>query len=90
MDEASRPAPSWGEEWSIYQRLVGARIRSELQYRTSFAAFLTAQALITFLDCVAILAIFSAVPALGSWHRSQVVWVWRFRKMRRTRMPAFC
>lgn len=68
--------PTYREEFAIYRRLVGARVRSELQYRTSFAAFLVAQAVVTFLDCVAILAIFSAVPSLGGWSRTQVLWLY--------------
>ena len=58
---------------AIYRRLVGARVRSELQYRTSFAASVLAQIVITFLDCVVILAIFTQVPALGGWDRGQVL-----------------
>lgn len=58
---------------AIYRRLVGARIRSELQYRTSFAANVLSQSVITFLDCVVILALFTRVPELGGWDRGQVL-----------------
>jgi ABC-2 type transport system permease protein len=58
---------------AIYRRLVGARVRSELQYRTSFVASVLAQSILTFLDCVVILALFTRVPALGGWDRGQVL-----------------
>ena len=58
---------------AIYRRLVGACVRSELQYRTSFTARVLAESVITFLDCVVILALFTRVPALGGWDRGQVL-----------------
>jgi viologen exporter family transport system permease protein len=51
----------------IYRRLVGARIRGQLQYRLSFALNLLGSALTALLDFVAILILFSQVDALGGW-----------------------
>ncbi len=57
---------------SLYRRLVGAHLRSQLQYRLSFALDLTGATLLTFLDFVAILVIFSQVDALGDWSVAEV------------------
>jgi ABC-2 type transport system permease protein len=56
----------------IYRRLVGARIRSQLQYRLSFWLNLLGTALITFLDFAAILILFHQVDALGDWSVAEV------------------
>jgi ABC-2 type transport system permease protein len=56
----------------IYRRLVGARIRSQLQYRLSFALNLAGAALISFLDFAAILVIFGQVDALSGWSVAEV------------------
>lgn len=56
----------------IYRRLVGARIRSQLQYRLSFALNLVGAALISFLDFAAILIIFERVDALAGWSVAEV------------------
>ena len=64
------------EGLAIYRRLAGARLRSDLQYRTSFALFFTSQFLITFLDFVAIAIIFGQVPRLGGWSLSEVAFLY--------------
>lgn len=58
--------------WRLYRRLVGAQIRSEWQYRTSFVFFLLAQALITALELAAIVILLDVVPDLGGWTPAQV------------------
>jgi ABC-2 type transport system permease protein len=57
---------------SLYRRLVGAHVRSQLQYRLSFALNFLGMALMTLLDFVAILIIFEQVPALGGWSVEEV------------------
>jgi ABC-2 type transport system permease protein len=57
---------------SLYRRLVGAHVRSQLQYRVSFALNLLGMALITLLDFIAILIIFEQVPALAGWTVEEV------------------
>ena len=52
---------------AIWFHLVGARFRSELQYRTSFALIVVATTIFSFLDFVAILAIFDRIDALQGW-----------------------
>ena len=56
-----------GELAFIYRRLAGARIRSDLQYRTSFWLFTLGQFFITFVDFVTIAVIFSQVHDLAGW-----------------------
>jgi ABC-2 type transport system permease protein len=56
----------------IYGRLVGARIRAQLQYRASFVLNLVGAALISFLDFAAILVIFHQVDALAGWTVAEV------------------
>lgn len=57
---------------ALYLRLIRARVRSQLQYRASLALELVGMFLVSFLDFVAILIIFSNVPQLGEWSVSEV------------------
>jgi ABC-2 type transport system permease protein len=57
---------------ALYFRLVGARLRSQLQYRTSLALETAAQFVIGLLDFAAILVLFHNVPALGGWSVAEV------------------
>lgn len=57
---------------SVYCRLVAARVRSQLQYRTSFALDVVGVFLVSFLDFAAILIIFKNVTALGGWTVQEV------------------
>jgi ABC-2 type transport system permease protein len=61
-----------------YRYLVGARIRSDWQYRTSFLLYTLAQAVVTALDLVVILVIFDVVPALGGWSVAEVLVLYGF------------
>jgi ABC-2 type transport system permease protein len=56
----------------VWRRLVGARIRADWQYRTSFFLFLASQSLIGCLDLAVIAALFSQVDALGGWSGMEV------------------
>lgn len=56
----------------IYRRLVGARIRAQLQYRLSFALTVTGNLLLSFVDFAAILVLFEQVDALGEWTVAEV------------------
>jgi ABC-2 type transport system permease protein len=60
------------EPLSLYGRLIAARVRAQLQYRTSFVIETIGVFLVSFLDFVAILIIFSNVPQLGAWSVSEV------------------
>ena len=57
---------------ALYGRLVGASVRSQLQYRVSFAIQVVATFLVSFLDFAAILIIFENVPALADWSVEEV------------------
>lgn len=56
----------------LFRRLAGARMRSDLQYRVSFALRLVGQILVTGLDFVAIAIIFHQVPRLAGWSLGEV------------------
>jgi ABC-2 type transport system permease protein len=60
----------------IYLRLVGARVRAQLQYRVSFALNLVGAILISFLDFAAILVLFDNVSALGGWSVEEVAFLY--------------
>lgn len=51
----------------MFSRLVGARIRSDWQYRTSFFLFLLSQSLVAGLDLAVILVLFTNVKSLAGW-----------------------
>ncbi len=57
---------------AIWAQLVGARIRADWQYRTSFFLFLISQTLIASLDLAVIATIFSQVDELGGWSGVEV------------------
>ncbi len=57
---------------AIYRRLVGAHVRSQLQYRWSFALNAVGAGLATFLDFAAILVIFRQIDALAGWSVAEV------------------
>lgn len=59
-----------------FHLLARARMRSELQYRTSFVSFTIASAVVTSLDAVAILVFFANVDRLGGWSRSEVLYLY--------------
>ena len=63
---------------SVYGRLVGARIRSDLQYRTSFLLFLAAQTLVTAGELGAIVVLFSRLDALAGWTVGEVALLYAF------------
>lgn len=68
---ADRLAP-----FQYYLRLIGAHIRSQLQYRTSFVINVAGAFLITFLDFAAVLIIFHNVPSLGGWTVGEVAFLY--------------
>ena len=56
----------------VWRRLVGARIRADWQYRTSFFLFLASQSAIACMDLAVIAAIFHRVDSLGGWSGMEV------------------
>ena len=60
----------------LWRRLVGAQIRSQLQYRVSFALDLVGAFLISFIDFLAVLVIFHNVHRLGVWNVHEVAFLY--------------
>ena len=58
--------------WSLYRRLVGAQVRSQMQYRSSFVLEMLAQFEGNILDFIVILIFFARMPALGGWSLPEV------------------
>jgi ABC-2 type transport system permease protein len=56
----------------IYVRLIGARVRGQLEYRLSAALQIAGAGLLTALDFAAIAVIFANVPELGGWTVEEV------------------
>lgn len=56
----------------LYFRLVGARIRGQMQYRVSFVLETTAQFFATFLDFLMVFFIFERIPSLRAWSLGEV------------------
>lgn len=59
--------------WRVYARLLGAEVRSTLEYPTSFALGLVSSTLIVALELVAIAAVFSNVDELAGWTVGEVL-----------------
>lgn len=57
---------------AIYRRLVGARIRADWQYRTSFLLFMLSQTLVAGLDLAVLVTLFAQTPALAGWSAAEV------------------
>lgn len=55
---------------------MGAQIRSQLQYRASFALDFVGSFLISFVDFLAVLIIFHNVPRLNTWSVQQVAFLY--------------
>lgn len=62
----------------LWRRLVGAQIRSQLQYRFSFVLDVCGAFLISFIDFLAVLVIFHNVPRLGTWSVREVALLYAF------------
>ena len=58
--------------WGLYWRLIGARIRAQMQYRASFALELLSFALTTGLEFGVVLVLFNRFPSVGGWNVAEV------------------
>jgi ABC-2 type transport system permease protein len=56
----------------VYLRLIGARIRGQMQYRVSFLLETMAQFFATFLDFAMVFLIFDRIPSLRGWSLGEV------------------
>lgn len=57
---------------AIWFRLIGARLRAEMQYRASFALVVGTTFLFSFLDFVVLLAVFTRFETLAGWTFAEV------------------
>lgn len=57
---------------ALYRRLVGARIRADWQYRTSFVLYLLGQTIVAGTDFATIAVIFASVDRLAGWSGPEV------------------
>jgi ABC-2 type transport system permease protein len=64
------------ENVRLYRRLVGARARAQLQYRTSFVVDSVNMFFATFLDFVEVLVLFRHFPALEGWTLAEVAFLY--------------
>jgi ABC-2 type transport system permease protein len=62
--------------FALYRHLVGAQVRSRLQYRISFVLDMLSSFAITFVDFVVVLVLFSHVTALGGWSLWEVAFLY--------------
>ena len=62
----------WGDQARIYRRLLGARLRSDWQYRASFILLAITQGLVASLDLAVIAVVFGQVDALAGWSGAEV------------------
>jgi ABC-2 type transport system permease protein len=60
----------------LYFRLIGAHLRSEMQYRASFLGELVGDLLITALDLVALTVLLNRFTAVGGWTLPEVMFLY--------------
>ncbi len=58
--------------WSLYWRLVGARVRSQMQYKTSFGLDLLGFGLMISMEFVAVVVLFGRFPSVGGWNLAEI------------------
>lgn len=65
-----------GDGAAIYGRLVAAQIRSQLQYRASFALRAVGDLMATFVDFIGLLLLFNRFPTLAGWALGEVAFLY--------------
>jgi ABC-2 type transport system permease protein len=63
---------NWRHDVVLYRRLIGARMRSQMQYRTSFLLMTLVSFVVTGSDLLAILILFSYFGELAGWGAGEV------------------
>ncbi len=58
--------------WHLYCKLIGAQVRSQMQYRSSFVLEALAQFAGNILDFLVVLIFFARMPALGGWSLPEI------------------
>jgi ABC-2 type transport system permease protein len=65
-----------GRALGLYLRLIGAQVRSEMQYRASFLAELIGNFAVTALDFAAMLILLNRFHSVGSWSLAEVAFLY--------------
>jgi ABC-2 type transport system permease protein len=60
------------EATRLYTTLIGARMRSQMQYRTSFVLMLLGSGAATIMEFMGVLVLFSRVPSIAGWSLCEV------------------
>jgi ABC-2 type transport system permease protein len=60
----------------LYARLVGAQVRSQMQFRASFLLQALGQALGTIVDLIALILLFQRFPSLAGWSLGEVAFLY--------------
>ncbi|HTP09898.1 MAG TPA: ABC-2 family transporter protein [Anaerolineae bacterium] len=68
----SEQLASLGLNWFLYKRLIGAQVRSQMQYRSSFVLEAIAQFAGNVLDFIVVIIFFSRMPTLGGWSLPEI------------------
>ncbi|MDH3295740.1 MAG: ABC-2 family transporter protein, partial [Acidimicrobiia bacterium] len=63
-------------EARLYRRIVGARIRSDWQFRGSFVTYLVAQIVVITFEVIALVILISLVPRFGGWTKPQILFLY--------------
>lgn len=61
---------------AIYAKLAGSRVRSQTQYRLSFALQLVGTCVFTFTDFATVLVIFGHLPNLAGWSFAEIAFLY--------------
>jgi ABC-2 type transport system permease protein len=61
---------------AMYRRMVGARVRADWQYRTSFLLYLAGQTVVASADFAVIAVIFTSVHRLAGWTSTEVAFLY--------------
>jgi ABC-2 type transport system permease protein len=67
VDDVSERLASVSFNWFLYKRLIGAQVRSQMQYRTSFALETLATFIGNVLDFIVVIILFTQMLTLDGW-----------------------
>lgn len=74
--EVERRETTLLEELAICRRLLGAKVRGQLQYRTSFVLQVLGNLLVHGAELIALLALFDTFDQLGDWRTGEVAFLY--------------
>ncbi|HUG60947.1 MAG TPA: ABC-2 family transporter protein, partial [Methylomirabilota bacterium] len=68
-------------EAAILRRLLAARLRGQMQYKTSFILQVVSNALVHIGEMIAILFLFDRFGSLGDWGKGEVAFLYGFSSL---------